>query len=101
MGRRRDCGVAVNERARRSAEKGNANGQYSLGLILRSGSGGVARDLPAAAEMLRRAAAQGHESAAGELRALALEASEAGRRLGGAQALGPAAHQGRLHPLNS
>jgi len=93
--------VAVNERARRSAEKGNANGQYSLGLILCSGSGGVARDLPAAAETLRRAAAQGHESAAEELRALALEVSEARRRLGGAQALGPAAPQGRPHPLLS
>jgi len=93
--------VAVNERARRSAEKGNANGQYSLGLILCSGSGGVARDLPAAAETLRRAAAQGHERAAEELRALALEVSEARRRLGGAQALGPAAPQGRPHPLLS
>ena len=59
-----DSAESVRARAtpwlRAAADGGNAYAQFLHGAALRSGSGGAARDVGAAAEYWRRAAAQGH-----------------------------------------
>ena len=59
-----DSAESVRARAtpwlRAAADGGNAYAQFLYGAALRSGSGGTARDVGAAAEYWRRAAAQGH-----------------------------------------
>lgn len=48
---------------RKSAEQGNAEGQYGLSVMYSSGEGGVAKDIPTALKWLKQAAQQGNSKA--------------------------------------